>query len=56
MFINIQFNVKIKTTKIYSLKLINRQFVNEAFNKLYKQKRIKYFNQSTSHNYSIFVI
>ena len=56
MFINIQFNVKIKTTKVYSLKSIDRQFVDEAFNKFYKQKRMKYFNQSTSHNYSIFVI
>ena len=56
MFIDIQSNVKIKTTKIYLLKLIDRQFVNETFNKFHKQKRMKYFNQLISHNYSIFVI
>ena len=56
MFIKIQLNVKIKSTKIYLLKLIDQQFVNDVFDKLHKQKQIKYINQSTFYKYSIFVI
>ena len=44
MFIDIQFNVKIKTTKVYLLKSIDRQFVNKVFDKFHKQERMKYFN------------
>ena len=44
MFIEIRFNVKIKLTKVYLLKLVNRQFVDNVFDKFYKQKRIKYIN------------
>ena len=44
MFIEIQFNVKIELTKIYLLKLVDRQFVNNVFDKFYKQKRMKYIN------------
>ena len=56
MFIEIQSNAKIESTKIYLLKSINRQFVNDVFDKLYKQERIKYINQSTFYEYPIFVI
>ena len=56
MFIKIQHNVKIELTKIYLLKSIDRQFVNNVFDKFYKQKQIKYINQSTLYEYSIFVI
>ena len=56
MSINIFFDVKMKTIKIYSLKSTNREFVDEIFDKLYTQDRMKYITQSTSHDYSIFVV
>ena len=56
MFINIQFKIKIELTKIYLLKSVDRKFVNKVFDKLYKQKQMKYINQSTSHKYSIFIV
>ena len=56
MPIDIQSNAKIKTAKIYSLEPTDRKFVNKTFDKLHKQKRIKYFSQPTSHNYPIFVM
>ena len=34
MFIEIQSNVKIELAKIYLLKLVNRQFVDNVFDKL----------------------
>ena len=56
MSIEIKWNVKIKTTKMYSLNFVDKKFVNETFNKLHAQKRMKYINQFISHEYSIFVI
>ena len=54
--IEIKSDVKIEVVKIYSLKLANRKIVNEVFDKLHAQKRIKYISQSTSYEYSIFVV
>ena len=56
MSIEFRSKVKIETIKIYLLKLVNRHFVDEIFNKLHAQNRIKYITQSISHNYSIFVV
>ena len=56
MSIEFRTKVKIETFKIYLLKLLNRDFVDEVFNKLYAQNRIKYITQFISHNYSIFVV
>ena len=56
MLINLKSNTKVETTKIYLLKSIDRKFVNKIFDKLHKQERIKFNNQFTLHNYSIFVI
>ena len=56
MSIEIQFDVKIKTIKIYFLESQNRQLINEMFDKLHVQNRIKYIIQSTSHDYFVFVI
>ena len=57
-WISIKFRskVKIETIKIYSLKLVNRHFVDEIFDKLYAQNRMKYITQFISHDYSIFVV
>ena len=41
---------------MYSLNFVDKKFVNETFNKLHAQKRMKYINQFISHEYSIFVI
>ena len=56
MSIEIKSNVKIKAAKMYSLNFVNRKLVNETFDKLHAQKRMKYVSQFTSHDYSIFVI
>ena len=44
MFIEIKSNVKIKATKMYSLKFANRKLMNEIFDKLHAQKRMKYIS------------
>ena len=56
MSIEIKSNVKIKATKMYSLRFADRKLMNEVFDKLHAQKRMKYINQFTSHEYSIFAI
>ena len=56
MSIEFRLETKIETFKIYSLKSINRDFVDEVFDKLYTQNRIKYITQFISHDYSIFVV
>ena len=54
--IEIKSNVKIETTKIYLLSLVDKKLINDTFNKLHAQRRMKYINQFTSHEYSIFAI
>ena len=56
MSIEIKSNVKIETTKMYSLNLVDRKLVDETFDKLHAQERMKYTSQFTSHDYSIFAI
>ena len=56
MSIKLKFDVKIETTKMYSLNFANRKLVDEIFDKLHAQERMKYTTQSTSHEYSIFAI
>ena len=56
MLINLKSNVKIEAIKVYSLKFNDRKFVDEIFDKLHEQDRMKFNSQLTSHNYSIFVI
>ena len=56
MSINFKSNAKIKIVKIYSLKFNDRKFVDEIFDKLHEQNRMKFINQFTFHDYSIFVI
>lgn len=56
MFINLKLNAKIEAIKIYLLSFINRKFVDEIFDKLHKQNRIKFSNQFIVYSYLIFVI
>ena len=56
MSIEIKSNVKIETAKMYSLSFVDRKLINDTFDKLHAQKRMKYISQSTSHEYSIFAI
>ena len=56
MFIEIKFDAKIETIKIYSLKFVDQKIMNEIFDKLHAQKRMKYINQFTSYEYSMFVV
>ena len=56
MFINFKIDVKIKLIKIYSLNHKNKKIVNNIFDKLHEQNKIKYITQSISFNFSIFVI
>ena len=42
MSIEFRSKIKIKAFKIYLLKSINRDFVDEIFDKLHAQNRIKY--------------
>ena len=49
MSIEIKSNVKIETAKMYSLSFVDRKLVDDTFDKLHAQKRMKYTSQSTSH-------
>ena len=41
---------------MYLLNFANRKLMNEIFDKLHAQKRMKYINQFISHDYLIFAI
>ena len=56
MLIEIKSNVKIETIKMYSLNFVDKKLINNTFDKLHAQKRMKYINQSILHEYSIFAI
>ena len=56
MLINLKSNAKIEVVKIYSLESSDRKFVDEIFDKLHEQDRMKFNSQLTSHDYSVFVI
>ena len=56
MSIATQSNAKVKAAKIYLLESQNRQLINEVFDKLHAEGRMKYTSQSTSHDYFVFVV
>ena len=56
MSIEIIFELKIERTKMYSFEFVDRKFVDEIFDKLYVQNKMKYIFQFIAHDYSIFVI
>ena len=49
-------DVKIKTIEIYPLKPIDRQMVDDIFDKLHEQRRMEYTTQPTFHGYPVFVV
>ena len=56
MSIEIIFEFKIETTKMYFFDFVDRKFVDEIFDKLYVQSKMKYIFQFIVHDYSIFAI
>ena len=56
MFINLKSGAVAKSAKIYPLDYKNRKVVNQTFDKLHKQNKMRYISQSTPFSYSIFVI
>ena len=56
MSIEIIFESKIETTKVYSLDFVDRKLVDEVFDKLHAQNKMKYIFQLIAHDYSIFAI
>ena len=56
MSIDIIFDFKIETIKMYSLSSTNRKLIDEIFDKLHAQDRMKYINQSIFHDYFVFAI
>ena len=56
MSVNLLSETKISQIKIYSVESKNKQLIDEVFDKLHAQKRMKYSKYSISHKYSIFVI
>ena len=56
MSIEIIFESKIEATKMYSFDLVDRKLVDEVFDKLHVQNRMKYTSQFIIHDYSIFAI
>ena len=56
MSIDIIFDFKIETIKMYSLSSTNRKLIDEIFDKLYVQDRMKYTSQFIFHDYFVFAI
>ena len=56
MFINLKFEIEIKSTKIYLLKQRNRKIINKTFDKLHAQSKIHFTFQFMFFSYSIFVV
>ena len=56
MFIILQSNAKLLSSKVYSMSQKNQKFINKKFDKLQTQNKLKYINQFISYNYSIFVV
>ena len=56
MSINILSDAKISFAKIYSVESKNKKLIDEMFDKLHAQERMKYSKQSTSYDYFVFVV
>ena len=56
MSINLLSDAKIPIAKVYSIGSKDKQLIDEMFNKLHKQERMKYIKYSTAHDYSVFVV
>ena len=55
MSVNLLSKTKISQVKVYSVGSKNKQLIDEIFDKLHAQRRMKYSKYSISHEYSIFV-
>ena len=56
MSINILSNAKISFAKIYFVESKDKKLIDEIFDKLHAQERMKYSKQSTSYDYLVFVV
>ena len=56
MSIELQFDAKIVFSKIYSIDQIDKDFIDQKFDKFQRQKKLKYITQFTLFSYSMFVI
>ena len=55
MSITLLSEAKISSVKIYSVESKNKQLIDDMFDKLHEQSRMKYSKHSISHDYSVFV-
>ena len=55
MSITLLSDAKISSVKIYSIESKDKQLIDDMFDKLHEQSRMKYSKHSTSHDYSVFV-
>ena len=56
MFINLQSNAKVTSIKVYLLKQADKNLINQQFDELQRQNKLKFITQFIFFNYSIFVI
>ena len=56
MFINIISNVKLNSSRVYSLDSQNKEFVNKKFDKLHVEKKLRWTTKFIFYEFSIFVI
>ena len=56
MPIDILPDAKVEAAKVYPLGPADREFVDEAFDKLHEQGRMEYTTQPTPHGYPVFVV
>ena len=56
MFIILQLNIKLLSSKVYLINQKNRKFIDKKFDKFQTQNKLKYINQFILYNYSIFVV
>ena len=56
MLITIKLNTQMQIFKIYFLKFVDREIVNQIFNILYIQNRMKYFKQFIFFDYFVFIV
>ena len=56
MLIKLQFDVKIVFSKMYSIDQIDKNFIDQKFDKFQRQKKLKYIIQFTLFNYLMFVV
>ena len=56
MLITIKADAEIKIAWVCSVELRDREVIDETFDKIHKQRKMKWFTQLTSFNFSVFVV